>query len=63
MGGMMLELRELRWDIVKAWLLYIDERLRDAQVPRLVEMVYNPQLCPEVTERLRDMPPPSSDEE
>ena len=59
----MLELQELRWDIVEAWLLSIDERLRDAQVPCLIEMVHNPQLPPEVTSKLRDAPPPSSDEE
>ncbi|KAJ8422874.1 hypothetical protein Cgig2_013747 [Carnegiea gigantea] len=47
MGNMMLELREQRWDIVEAWLLFINERLRDAQVPCLVEMVYNPWPRPE----------------
>jgi len=63
MGNMMLELQELRWDIVEVWLLSIDERLRDAQIPRLVKMVYNPRPRPEVTSRLRDTPPLSSDEE
>ena len=29
MGRMMLDLQELKWDIVEAWLLSIDERLRD----------------------------------
>ncbi|KAJ8420401.1 hypothetical protein Cgig2_028073 [Carnegiea gigantea] len=56
MGHMMLDLRELRWNIVDSWLQDIDERLRDAQVPRLVEMVYNPQPRPEVTSRLRGTP-------
>ncbi|KAJ8436373.1 hypothetical protein Cgig2_032194 [Carnegiea gigantea] len=59
----MLNLHELRWDIVEAWLLSIEERLRDTQVPRLVETVYNPRPRPEVTSRLRDAPLPSSDEE
>jgi len=36
MGRMMVDLQELRWDIVEAWLLSIDERLRDAQVPPLL---------------------------
>jgi len=63
MGRMMLGLQELKWGIVEAWLLSIDERLRDAQVPHLVEMVYNPQPRPEVTSRLRGAPPVSSDEE
>ncbi|KAJ8437776.1 hypothetical protein Cgig2_024080 [Carnegiea gigantea] len=30
MGRMMLDLLELKWDIIKAWLVRIDERLRDA---------------------------------
>ncbi|KAJ8444873.1 hypothetical protein Cgig2_029804 [Carnegiea gigantea] len=54
---------ELKWDIVEVWLLFINERLRDTQVPCLVEMVYNPQSHSEVTSRLRDAPPIPSDEE
>ncbi|KAJ8428285.1 hypothetical protein Cgig2_027417 [Carnegiea gigantea] len=63
MGDMMLELQELRWGIVEAWLLSINERLRDAQVLHLVEMVYNPRPCPEVTSRLTGAPSLLSDEE
>ncbi|KAJ8444599.1 hypothetical protein Cgig2_023662 [Carnegiea gigantea] len=48
---------DMIWDIVEAWLLSIDERFRDTQIPRLVEMVYNPRPCSEVTSRLRDAPP------
>ncbi|KAJ8444874.1 hypothetical protein Cgig2_029805 [Carnegiea gigantea] len=55
--------QELKWDIVEVWLLFINERLRDTQVPCLVEMVYNPQSHSEVTARLRDAPPVLSDEE
>ena len=62
-GRIMLDLQELRWDIIETWLQDIDKRLRDAQVPHLVEMVYNPQSSPEVTTRLRGAPPVSSDEE
>ena len=60
MWRMMLDMQELRWDIVQMWLQDIDEH---AQFPRLVEMVYNPQSCPEVTSRLRGAPLVSSDEE
>ncbi|KAJ8435521.1 hypothetical protein Cgig2_032108 [Carnegiea gigantea] len=63
MGRMMRDLQELKWNIIDTWLQDIDERLRDAQVPHLVEMVYNPQPCPEVTLRLRGAPPISSDED
>ncbi|KAJ8428676.1 hypothetical protein Cgig2_006350 [Carnegiea gigantea] len=63
MGSLMLDLKELRWDIIEAWMLFVEERLRGAQVPRLVETVYNPWSRPEVTSRLRDAPLPSSDEE
>ena len=63
MGSLMLDLQELRWDIVEVWLLSIEERLRDAQVPHLVETVYNPRPSPEVTSRLMNAPLPSSDEE
>ncbi|KAJ8429185.1 hypothetical protein Cgig2_028758 [Carnegiea gigantea] len=49
MGCMMADPQELRWDIAEAWLLSIDERLRDTQVPRLVKVVYNPQPRPEAT--------------
>ncbi|KAJ8452457.1 hypothetical protein Cgig2_000046 [Carnegiea gigantea] len=61
--SLMLDLQELRWDIVKAWLLSIEERLKDSQVSRLVEMIYNPWPRPKVTSKLRDAPLPSSDEE
>ncbi|KAJ8441091.1 hypothetical protein Cgig2_000352 [Carnegiea gigantea] len=54
---------KLRWDIVEAWLLSIEERLRDTQVPCLVKMVYNPQPHLKVTSRLRDVPLPSSDKD
>jgi len=63
MGTLILGLQELRWDIVEAWLLSIEEGLRDAQVSLLVEMVYNPRPRPEVTSTLRDAPLASSDEE
>ncbi|KAJ8419666.1 hypothetical protein Cgig2_033948 [Carnegiea gigantea] len=63
LGDMMLELQELRCDIVEAWVMSIDARLRDAQVSHLVEMVYNPRPRPEVTSRLRGVPPLSSDGE
>ena len=62
-GPMILDLRELRWDITETWFQDIDERLRDAQVPCLVKMVYNPQPRPEVTLRLKGAPPVSSDKE
>ncbi|KAJ8441233.1 hypothetical protein Cgig2_033957 [Carnegiea gigantea] len=61
-GSLMLDLHELRWYIIEVWLLSIEERLKDTQVPCLVKMIYNPQLRPEVTSRLRDTPPLSSDE-
>ncbi|KAJ8420088.1 hypothetical protein Cgig2_002029 [Carnegiea gigantea] len=61
--SLMLDLQELRWDIIEAWLLSIEDKLKDAQVPRLVETVYNPRPHPVVTSRLRDAPPLSSDEE
>jgi len=35
-----LDLQELRWDIIQAWLLSIEDKLKDAQVPRLVETVH-----------------------
>ncbi|KAJ8428175.1 hypothetical protein Cgig2_015616 [Carnegiea gigantea] len=63
MRRMMRDLQEQRWDIVEMGLQDIDERLRHAQVPRLVEMVYNPQPRPEVTSRLRGATLVSSDEE
>ena len=50
----MLDLEELRWDIIEAWLLSIEDMLKNAKVPHLVETVYNPQPCPAVTSRLRD---------
>ncbi|KAJ8441785.1 hypothetical protein Cgig2_009031 [Carnegiea gigantea] len=59
---MMSDLRELNWDIVEAWLEEVDKRLRDAQVPRLVEILTNPQPCAKVTSRLKGAPPVSSDE-
>ncbi|KAJ8438780.1 hypothetical protein Cgig2_009898 [Carnegiea gigantea] len=31
-GSLMLDLQELRWDIIEAWLLSIGERLKDTQV-------------------------------
>ncbi|KAJ8433389.1 hypothetical protein Cgig2_019179 [Carnegiea gigantea] len=52
-----LDLQELRWDIIEAWLLSIEEKLKDTQVPRLVETVHNLQPHPAVTSRLRDAPP------
>ena len=55
-GCMMVNLQELRWDIVEAWLQSIDETHRDAQAPHLVKVVYNPQPHPEVTSRLMDGP-------
>ena len=61
--SLMLDLQELKWDIIEAWLLSIEDRLRDAQVPCLVETFYNPRSLREVTSRLRDVPLPSSDEE
>ena len=60
---MMLDLQELRWDIVEMWLQDIDERLMHSQFLRLVEIVYNPQLCLEVTSRLRGAPLVSSNKE
>ncbi|KAJ8428264.1 hypothetical protein Cgig2_000326 [Carnegiea gigantea] len=57
MRRMMQDLQELKWDID------IDERLRDTQVPYLVEMAYKPYPHPEVTSRLKGAPPVSSDEE
>ncbi|KAJ8429245.1 hypothetical protein Cgig2_026281 [Carnegiea gigantea] len=51
MRRMMLDMQELRWDIVETWSQAIDERLRDAQP------------CPEVTSRLRGAPSVSSDDE
>ncbi|KAJ8445074.1 LOW QUALITY PROTEIN: hypothetical protein Cgig2_022594 [Carnegiea gigantea] len=54
---LMLDLHELRWDIIEAWLLSIDDKLKDAQVPCLVETVSNPWPCPSVTSRLRDASP------
>ncbi|KAJ8422363.1 LOW QUALITY PROTEIN: hypothetical protein Cgig2_013549 [Carnegiea gigantea] len=65
MDHMMLGLQELKWDIVEVWLQDIDERLRDAQVPRLVEILTNPQLlvCFEETSRLRGAPPISNNDD
>ncbi|KAJ8441400.1 hypothetical protein Cgig2_002359 [Carnegiea gigantea] len=40
---MTLNLRELKWDIIKVWLQDIDKRLGDAQVRHLVETLANPQ--------------------
>ncbi|KAJ8424066.1 hypothetical protein Cgig2_028739 [Carnegiea gigantea] len=61
MDRMMLDLGELKWDIVED----IDERLRDAHVPRLIEILANPQppVRPEETSRLRGTPPISSDDD
>ena len=56
-GSLLLGLQEQRWDIIEAWLLSTEERPKDAQVPHIVEMVYNPWPCPAVTSRLRDAPP------
>jgi len=61
--SLMLDLQELRWDIIKVWLLSIEDRLKDTQVPHLVGTVYNPQPHPAVTSRLRDAPLLSSNEE
>ena len=30
--GLMLDLRKLRWDVIKAWMLSIEDKLKDAQV-------------------------------
>ncbi|KAJ8431149.1 hypothetical protein Cgig2_026746 [Carnegiea gigantea] len=54
--SLMLDLQELKWDIIEAWLLSIDDKLKDAKVPRLVKTVYNPRPRPAVTLRLRDAP-------
>ena len=62
-GSLMLDLQELRWDTIEAWLLSIKERLKEAQVPRLVKMAYNPRPRSTVTSRPRDAPPLLSDEE
>ncbi|KAJ8438389.1 hypothetical protein Cgig2_006307 [Carnegiea gigantea] len=55
--SLMLDLQKLRWDIIEAWLLSIDDKLKDTQVPRLVETMYNPRLHLAVTSRLRDAAP------
>ena len=39
MDPMMSDLWELKSDIVEAWLEEVDERLRDAQVPCLVDIL------------------------
>ncbi|KAJ8427672.1 hypothetical protein Cgig2_016765 [Carnegiea gigantea] len=65
MDRMMLDLRELKWDIVGVWLQDIKERLRDTQIPYLVEILANPQpsVHPDETSRLRGASPVSSEEE
>ncbi|KAJ8422560.1 hypothetical protein Cgig2_005758 [Carnegiea gigantea] len=40
--SLMLDLQEQRLDIIEAWLLSIEDKLKDAQIPYLVETVYNP---------------------
>ncbi|KAJ8436471.1 hypothetical protein Cgig2_000456 [Carnegiea gigantea] len=60
---MMSDLRELKWDIIEAWLEEVDKRLKDAQVPRLVEILANPQPLLDVTSRLKGALSVSSDEE
>ena len=54
--SLILVLQELRWDIVKVWMLSIKDKLKDAPVSLLVEIVYNPQPCAVATSRPRDTP-------
>ncbi|KAJ8428395.1 LOW QUALITY PROTEIN: hypothetical protein Cgig2_029018 [Carnegiea gigantea] len=41
MNYMMSVLRELNWAVIESWLWGIEERLRRAQIPRLVDLIAN----------------------
>jgi len=61
----MSALRELKWDVIESWPWGIEERLRRAHVPRLVDLIANPTLAgdPKEDSRLSDAPSASSDKE
>ena len=63
--AMMSVLRGLNWAVIESWLWGIEERLRKAQIPRLVGLITKPALAGGLKEdsKLSDAPPPSSDED
>jgi len=65
MDCMMSVLRELNWVVIESGMWGIEERLRRAQTPRLVNLIANPVPVGDLEEdlRLSDAPFASSDEE
>ncbi|KAJ8434141.1 hypothetical protein Cgig2_000861 [Carnegiea gigantea] len=65
MDYMISVLRELNWAVIESWLWGIEEKLRRAQFPYLVDLIANPTLAGGLEEdsRLSDVPSASSDKE